>query len=148
VLASISIPGVYPPQHVGGRLLVDGGVVDPVPVQPVIDSGADVVVAIRLSERPRPGTVELEASAAVTTGPSVVRSVLRAIECMQARVGLHASTLPTVLVEPVLPVLPAYGLRDFAQGERFVAAGVEAAEARLPELARVLPWLTDEGRPA
>jgi NTE family protein len=49
VRASIAIPGVFTPAIVDGRVLVDGGVVDPVPIEPLVPVPADVVVAVSLS---------------------------------------------------------------------------------------------------
>jgi NTE family protein len=49
IRASIAIPGAITPIMVNGRLLVDGGVLNPVPVEPVIGSGADFTLAIELS---------------------------------------------------------------------------------------------------
>jgi len=46
VRASISIPGIFVPEKLNGRLLVDGGVVDRVPVSVVKDMGADIIIAI------------------------------------------------------------------------------------------------------
>jgi NTE family protein len=47
--ASISIPGLFAPARVKNRWLVDGGLVDPVPVSVARAVGADIVVAIDLS---------------------------------------------------------------------------------------------------
>ncbi len=47
--ASISIPNVFVPYEYNNRVLVDGGVVAPVPVDTVRNMGADVVIAIDLS---------------------------------------------------------------------------------------------------
>jgi predicted acylesterase/phospholipase RssA len=52
VLATIALPGIFPPQWSGGSRLVDGGVVDPVPVQPVRALHRAPVVAVALSARP------------------------------------------------------------------------------------------------
>ena len=49
VCASASIPGIYIPMTLHGRTLVDGGLVQNVPVQPVKTMGADVVIASHLS---------------------------------------------------------------------------------------------------
>lgn len=49
IRASIAIPGAITPIMVNGRLLVDGGVLNPVPVEPVIGSGADFTLAVELS---------------------------------------------------------------------------------------------------
>lgn len=50
VQASCSIPFVFVPCKYRGRVLVDGGVVNPVPVKVAKDLGADVIIAIDLSE--------------------------------------------------------------------------------------------------
>lgn len=48
VRASAAIPGIYTPVEIGDRLLVDGGVVENVPVSAVQEMGADVAVAATL----------------------------------------------------------------------------------------------------
>lgn len=50
VQASAAIPGVYAPVRFEHRLLADGGIVENVPVQPLRDMGAEVVVAATLGE--------------------------------------------------------------------------------------------------
>jgi NTE family protein len=53
VRASVSVPWVFRPVQLDGRLLADGGLSMPVPAEQVRDMGADVVVAVDLdSERP------------------------------------------------------------------------------------------------
>ena len=49
IRASISIPGLITPAALNGRLLVDGGVLNPVPVAPVAACHADLVVAVSLN---------------------------------------------------------------------------------------------------
>ena len=49
VAASSAIPGVLPPVHLGGRVLIDGGWIDKVPVLPAFRLGADVVIAVDIS---------------------------------------------------------------------------------------------------
>ena len=48
VRASIAIPGVFAPVLRDGELLVDGGLVNPVPVSMCRALGADVVIAVDL----------------------------------------------------------------------------------------------------
>ena len=48
VQASCSIPFVFVPVQLHGRILVDGGVIDPVPVRVARDLNADIVVAVDL----------------------------------------------------------------------------------------------------
>lgn len=47
--ASVSLPGLFTPAEVDGRLLVDGGLVNPVPVSLCYAMGADVVIAVNLN---------------------------------------------------------------------------------------------------
>jgi NTE family protein len=48
IRASISVPLVYSPVLLDGRLLVDGGVSSPVPVEIARDMGAEIVIAVSL----------------------------------------------------------------------------------------------------
>jgi NTE family protein len=50
VRASSAIPGVFNPVEYQGRLLVDGGVVDNIPISVARDKGADIVIAVDISE--------------------------------------------------------------------------------------------------
>lgn len=46
MMASMSVPGALPPAEYDGRLLVDGGVVNNMPVDVVREMGADIVIAV------------------------------------------------------------------------------------------------------
>jgi len=48
VRASIAMPGVFTPVMLNGRLLVDGGLMDPVPIAPTASARADATIAIDL----------------------------------------------------------------------------------------------------
>lgn len=49
VRASISVPGIFTPLRRNGRILVDGGLVNPVPVSAARALGADIVIAVDLN---------------------------------------------------------------------------------------------------
>lgn len=49
MMASMSVPGALPPYNLDGRLLVDGGVTNNMPVDIARDLGADVVIAVDIS---------------------------------------------------------------------------------------------------
>ncbi len=46
IRASISIPGIFVPVSTGKTLLVDGGIVNNLPVDVALDAGADLVIAV------------------------------------------------------------------------------------------------------
>ncbi len=63
IRASIAIPGVIAPHVVDGRLLADGGILDPLPMAPIAAVNADLTIAVSLSgsetvgdHEPRPTT--------------------------------------------------------------------------------------------
>lgn len=51
VQASCSIPFFYTPCEINGRILIDGGVINPVPVKVARDLGAELIIAVTLSEQ-------------------------------------------------------------------------------------------------
>ncbi len=51
VLASCAVPMLFKPVRIGNRLLVDGGVTSPVPVETVRRMGADIVIAVNLNKQ-------------------------------------------------------------------------------------------------
>lgn len=60
VMASTAIPGIFKPVEIGDRLLVDGGIVENVPVRTAKDLGAEYVIGVDLNakhEYDRPGNL-------------------------------------------------------------------------------------------
>ncbi|MEM7405543.1 MAG: patatin-like phospholipase family protein [Pseudomonadota bacterium] len=52
IRASMAIPGLFTPQRWQGRTLVDGGLLNPVPVAPATDDGTDLTIAVNLAGKP------------------------------------------------------------------------------------------------
>lgn len=124
VLASTAIPGVYPPVTIGGERLVDGGIVDNIPVGPAVDAGADEVVVLAASSRcPPPARLRhlhdiLLYSAALMLRPTT--DDLAKCFAASARVVVLPSSCPV-----------AVGPFDFSRTEELIAAGREQASAFL-----------------
>jgi len=66
VRASISIPGLFQPYELGGRVFVDGGVVNPVPFEQ-LEGLADFIIAIDVSGEQAAGGAELKVPGPVET---------------------------------------------------------------------------------
>jgi NTE family protein len=141
VLASISIPGVYPAQRVGPHTVVDGGVLNPVPASVAAAMGADTVVAVRLSTAAPEAALEANAVPAAGPKPSVLSVMLRAIEIMYGRLPVDAPEATTIAITPELPEIPGSKLRNFTLGRRYIELGEAAAEEAIPRIAAALPWL-------
>jgi NTE family protein len=143
VVASLSIPGVYPALWIGKHLVVDGGVLNPVPVSVAAEMGADVVVAVRLVGESAPHA-EIESVLAKGTPPSAINVIMRSIELMQGRIGSEVAGTRTITITPGLVDLPANKLKSFAEGPRFVDVGETAVEEALPRIEAALPWVRPE----
>lgn len=140
VLASISIPGVYPAVPVDGRLLVDGGILNPVPTSATANMGAQTVIAVRLSSNaPAPETQAVARETPMKT-PSALAVLLRTIEIMQRRIVSDPADVTTITITPELEEM-ASGVRNFKQGRNYIEVGEAAAEAALPRIKAALPWL-------
>ncbi|MBF7052158.1 patatin-like phospholipase family protein [Halomonas sp. KAO] len=59
IRASIAVPGVITPVHRGQQVLVDGGLLNPLPITPSVSAAADLVLAVNVTAHsPRPVTLE------------------------------------------------------------------------------------------
>jgi NTE family protein len=57
--ASIAIPGVITPVHIGAQTLVDGGLLNPLPIIPTVSAHADLILAVNVTAHsPQPVTLE------------------------------------------------------------------------------------------
>jgi len=124
ILGSIAAPGFFPPRRTeDGAILVDGGVTSPVPVNAAFTMGADVVVAIDVSEK--------------YVAPGKITGGLEIIECsneIRARVLRTNQTKDAdVLVHVELGSLH---WTDFRYPEVCVHAGEKAIVAALPAIRR------------
>jgi len=129
--ASMSLPGIFQPQAIDGRVLVDGGIAEQVPIETVRRMGADLVVAVDV------GTplAQLDADAGLIqvlyqlTGLLTVGNTRASTE----KLGPH-----DVLVVPELGMDVTTG--DFAKAADALRIGREAAEAAGPQLAALPRW--------
>lgn len=165
VRASIALPALFTPVVLEGRVLVDGGLVNPVPVSLARAMGADVVIAVDLSadvlgRRARAATEE--AAPAAEAGewrrklrdnlgtlmparaendaprlPSILEVVAASINVMQVRISRSrmAGDPPEVVVTPRLGHL---ALLDFQRAKEAIEEGERAVEAALPSLGALL----------
>jgi len=52
IMASISIPGVFAPHAVGGRFYIDGGIINPLPTDVLVEAGAKKIIAVNVLPSP------------------------------------------------------------------------------------------------
>ncbi|HSU79755.1 MAG TPA: patatin-like phospholipase family protein [Candidatus Angelobacter sp.] len=130
VRASLSIPGIFVPVRWGGRIFVDGGVVDRVPTQIVRDMGADLVISVDVSS---------------FSGDAVIQSIfdviVQSIDIMQQQLVNLQETHADVVIKP--PV-SHFNSRAFTNLEQIIKLGEEAARSKLSDIQSLIKSWKEE----
>jgi NTE family protein len=141
IVATMSIPGIFPAHRVGPYTLVDGGILNPVPTSVAERMGARAIVGVRLVAPPDEADWEAESVVSAGRTPSSIAVIMRSIEIMQSRVEADPTAATRVMITPRYENVGEAKLRRFRTGRRFVEDGEAAAEAALPRLRAAFPWL-------
>jgi NTE family protein len=156
VRASSAIPGFLSPFRLGGRNLVDGAVVEPLPIAAAADLGPHRVLAVNVLKPPAsraiaPGPLarprrsgarsavrdrverwlrrQARAGAAVADdSPNRLETVMRSFHVMQYR--LAAAAYPDA--DAIEPEVGRFGWFDFARVAEIVDEGYRAYRTRFP----------------
>ena len=121
VQASCAIPGIFPPFVKDNRVLVDGGVIDNVPIGPLKNVGAKIVVTVYLGNRPHfEGIPE--------TG---FRINQRAQSFVRYYLDQNILTLSDCVIRPDVA---KFHWADFSAVEALVMMGREAAEKNIKKV--------------
>jgi len=132
VRASSAVPAVFQPVKIGQREYVDGGLVAPVPVRFAKQMGAELVVAVDISEPPEakpPG--------------DAMRMLLQTFSIMGRSINNFELREADVIIRPRLE---GVGSADFSARKRSIQAGRDAAIAAMPQLRQRLAAKTRTGR--
>jgi len=132
VRASCSIPGIFRPVNISGRMYVDGGVVSPVAVEAARRLGADVVIAVNVSG-------DVEASAPEGT----IETLLQSISIMYSKLSAIQLAKADVVIKPRVGYI---GNSDFSKRHEATLEGEKAAVEALPKIQEILNKLKQEGR--
>ncbi|UUX97484.1 patatin-like phospholipase family protein [Aquabacterium sp. J223] len=120
VRASSAVPAVFQPVRIAGREYVDGGLASPVPVRHARQMGAEVVLAVDISQPPEGAATGDAVRLLLQTFAIMARSINR-FELQEADFVLR-------------PRLPGVAGTDFTARRRALAAGRDAAQSVLPAL--------------
>jgi NTE family protein len=125
VRASSAVPGLFQPVPISGREYVDGGLVAPVPVRQARRMGAELVLAVDISQAPE---------AAVPT--DVFQILLQTFTIMSRSINALELQGPDLVV--VRPALQGVSGTDFGARHRAILAGRQAMLQALPQLRAAL----------
>lgn len=165
--ASYALPGVFDPLLLGGRWLVDGALVNPIPITAARALGADIVICVNLNGEIRVRGTVIQSYDAERTDELEIEEAIEAPRLWgffptyrgeKARKP-HAPGIATVMVDAfniiqdrisrsrlagdppdvmIAPKLAKMGLFEFHRAEECIALGRQAAERALPDLLEIL----------
>jgi NTE family protein len=168
VMASISIPVVFPPCGLNGRYLADGGLVDLVPVDILKRNGADFIIAVNVLGPPPPtakgpamrtlGRNPLlprrlhalvsrrSASSGRQAAPNILEELLFAIEIMQ--VEMVASKLKNDAPDVVVQVETTdFAMFEFDRPREIIDRGKQTMRRQIGEVDRLIAARLEERGP-
>jgi NTE family protein len=138
VRATMSVPGVFTPVEIGPYLLMDGGVLNNVPVDLALKLGADAVIAVdvlpnfRLNQPGQPPVVEPIQGPGLPLQLSNLWHVVLVMMAALTEFRLKAAP-PDLMIRPDVPK-DIDILFGFEQAAQAIAAGEQAAEAVLNDI--------------
>jgi NTE family protein len=141
IRASIAIPSLITPVSLNGKILVDGGLLNPIPVAPLSAAGADLIIAVDLAGKDREALSstsvqvdtralsEAQLVAKVLSVPSDIRTIdilMKSLEAVQNTLARHQfSTHPADLVIEI--PLNSCGTLEFYKAKEMIEMGRSTA---------------------
>ena len=92
IRASIAIPGVIAPHLLDGRLLADGGILDPLPMAPIAAVNADLTIGVSLFRAETVGTADDTVDPELTPTRERLNKLVRNTSALWERFGTGAET--------------------------------------------------------
>lgn len=128
VRASCSIPGIFEPVEVDGRVLVDGGVLNDVPIDVCLDMGADYVLA-----------VDLNSDVVQGKAPENIFNVLMFSFAVMARGCRHNHQIENRKnVRVIAPNLADFNYYNLKRLDELMQRGEDAMRQAMPDLLSTL----------
>ena len=147
--ASCSIPIVFTPVRRGRQTLIDGGMLDPVPVDVARDMGADIVTAVNVVPKLEPGVSTVISRAFKRVNrfnplsylggsrdlPDVVDVLMNSLQVMQYELGNFKAVSADVLINVDMA---DFTWIEFYRALEIIERGHQAGERAVPRISAVL----------
>ncbi len=130
VMCSVSIPGVFIPiLQDNGRIYVDGGIVNPLPVSPLSHEGVEKIIAVNSmpSSRDTMKTNKL-------LNLNVLDIIVNSLYSLQYRIGKYSAQDADIYLNPILENSNWF---EFWRSQDFIEYGEKVTRAALPEIRKL-----------
>ncbi|MGL4819257.1 MAG: patatin-like phospholipase family protein [Bacilli bacterium] len=122
--ASVSIPGIFVPVEDGGRVLVDGGVIDRIPVSVVREMGADVIIGVDVSPIEPRGNLN-----------NIADVIMQSIDILQYEIVSNRTIDSDIMIRPKID---KFSSRDYHLVDELIQLGEEACEEHIQAIKALL----------
>ncbi len=138
VRASISLPVILTAVKWRGRYLVDGGLVNQVPVSVVKEMGADFIIAVNVLPHlgKKVDELHLKEELGQLKEPSIFNIILQTINIPASRLVESNLNGADVVIEPIIPGIASGG--DFRHARDYITHGEHVARDAIAEIKRRL----------
>ena len=138
IRASISIPGIFTVAKREGRYLVDGGLVNPVPVSVLKNMGAELTIAVNVfphaTARDKSYWLR-KREAEATKEPNIFHILMQSIYIGTHSLALSALKNADIAIEPAVAHIGPY---EFNRADKCIQQGELAAKKSIPQIKRLL----------
>ena len=132
--ASMSVPYIFAPFLQNGKVLVDGGISNPVPDNVVKDMGADIVIAVNLDNFLRNGVDDWGRQ-------GFTRKITRTLDIMRHYLAQYSIQNADIIIEPDIHLPGIRSWKNFfmeGEDEKLIKIGEEEAEKKILEIKKLL----------
>jgi NTE family protein len=131
IKASAAIPIIFDSVEIGGKVLVDGGMVNPIPADVVREMGADIVIAVDVSTK----WFDVSSLSGSSLSLRNIQSIFYAlIAVFGYQISKEKLKKADIVIKP--PVL-GYKMLDFRRAEDIIATGYKTARGYYGDICRI-----------
>jgi NTE family protein len=131
VAASCAMPGIFEPVKVQQDLLLDGGILKPLPTKVLLSHGANKIISVNIT----PSKSEVYAEYKKRTKLHIFDFIFGSIETMQLEFIREAMKISDVVIHPHFEGL---GWMEFEKVEEFIKRGESATREKLDEIKKLV----------
>lgn len=126
VYASADLPGVMPPVRMEDKFLIDGSLLNKVPVSVLKERGIDHVIAVNVTPKKDPSFFK--------SNPHILNIISRTFDLVNYKLSYAEIGPLDLLIQPKLGTFDFFGFKDI---EGIVRVGEEAAEAAMEKIEEI-----------
>ncbi len=128
IRASVSLPGIFKPVKIKDKILIDGGLSNPVPSDIVKQMGADVIIAVDLDIKSYP-------QEAKKNGSNIVNNLINSVHIMQKNLAAYSGQSADIVIQPKINDILWI---QFHKTAPLINAGKLAAEQQLVNIKKII----------